>query len=73
MRSHYICSQNQQKKIEETYEFIRSSIEGLKNGSNLQLIILKKPSNEFIGCAGLHRINTKNPELGIWTKKELLK
>lgn len=58
------------EKIEETYQFIRSSIEGLNNSTNLQLIILKKLSNEFVGCAGLHRINTKTPELGIWTKKD---
>jgi ribosomal-protein-alanine N-acetyltransferase len=58
------------EKIEETYQFIHSSIEGLNNGSNLQLVILIKSTNEFIGCAGLHRINTKTPELGIWTKKD---
>ena len=56
-------------KIEETKEFIENSIEKLKNGIDLQMIIVNKNENEFIGCIGLHKINTLEPELGIWTKK----
>lgn len=58
------------KEIEETRQFIASSIEGLRDGSNLQLIILKKDSSEFIGCVGIHHLKSKTPVLGIWTKKD---
>ena len=57
------------EKIEETKMFIRNSLKGLEEGSNLQMVIINKNDNEFIGCIGLHNINTLEPELGIWTKK----
>ena len=57
------------KKIKETENFILDSIKKNLKGENLQLVILKKKSNEFLGCIGLHKINTKTPELGIWVKK----
>lgn len=57
------------KKISETEAFLNESIAGIKNSSNLGLVILKKESQEFLGCAGLHDINQKDPELGIWLKK----
>ena len=56
------------KTIADTESFINESIKGLKNGTNLQLIVLAKKSHEFLGCAGLHNLN-KQPELGIWLKK----
>lgn len=52
----------------ETKEFIQKSIEGLKNGSNLQVVILDKSTKEFLGCAGLHKLTQRDPELGIWVK-----
>lgn len=57
------------KDIKETEFFIKKSIKGLKDGSNLQLVILNKKTKEFLGCAGLHNIDCKTPELGIWIKK----
>jgi len=33
------------------------------------MVITNKNEDEFIGCIGLHNINTLTPELGIWTKK----
>jgi RimJ/RimL family protein N-acetyltransferase len=57
------------ENIDETKDFIEKSLEGSANGTNLQLIIVNKDNNEFIGCIGLHNINTMEPELGIWTKK----
>jgi [ribosomal protein S5]-alanine N-acetyltransferase len=56
------------EKIEETLEFIHSSQEKIKNGVDLVVVILDKQTGEFLGCAGLHRVNTETPELGIWTK-----
>ena len=57
-------------KIEETIEFIKTSLAGIENGSNLQMVILNKDNDNFIGCLGLHDINTRTPEIGIWIRKE---
>lgn len=57
------------ERIEETEEFISESIKENKAGTNFQIVILKKDSNEFLGCGGVHHINRKSPELGIWIKK----
>lgn len=57
------------QKIEETIEFINNSIKENKGGSNFQIVILDKMSKKFLGCGGLHHIDRKNPELGIWIKK----
>ncbi len=57
------------KDITETEEFIKNSLEGLKDGSNLQVTITAKDSNEFLGGGGLHHIDRKTPELGVWIKK----
>ena len=57
------------KNISETEAFINESIAKLKNSSNLGLVILNKEYQEFLGCAGIHNITQKYPELGIWLKK----
>jgi RimJ/RimL family protein N-acetyltransferase len=57
------------EKIEETIAFINSSIKENTEGSNLQIVILDKKNGEFLGCGGLHHIDAKTPELGIWIKK----
>lgn len=56
-------------KIEETYKFIDKAIAKNNAGKQLQMVVLNKETNEFLGCAGLHDINTRTPELGIWIKK----
>jgi [ribosomal protein S5]-alanine N-acetyltransferase len=57
--------------ISETKAFIHESIETMQVGNNLQLVILKKDSKEFLGCCGLHgEANTHIPEFGIWLKKQ---
>jgi len=57
------------ERIEETVEFIEKSIMGNKEGSNFQIVILDKESKDFLGCGGVHHIDRKTPELGIWIKK----
>lgn len=56
-------------QIDDTKKFVKSSMEGLDAGTNLQLVILDKENEEFLGCIGLHNIGTKDPELGVWIKK----
>ena len=57
------------KKISETEDFINEAMKQLKAGTDLQLAILDKDSNEFLGCAGLHHVDKKTPEFGVWVKK----
>lgn len=57
------------KKVEETEKFITDSIEKIKKGIDLNISIFEKNTNEFLGCGGIHHIDTKTPELGIWIKK----
>ena len=57
------------KNVVETASFIKNSLEGMKNGHELILVILKQHSQEFLGCAGIHGINKEQPEFGIWLKK----
>lgn len=56
-------------KIKETYQFIDGAIVKNNTGEQLQMVILNKETKEFLGCAGLHDIKTRTPELGIWLKK----
>lgn len=63
--------------IFETESFINESITGLTAGSNLQLVIIKKDTQKFLGCTAIHNLNApapslhpdSHPELGIWLKK----
>lgn len=55
--------------ISHIEKWIKSAIEKVRNGEDLQTVILNKVTGEFLGCAGLHSINTDTPELGIWIKK----
>jgi RimJ/RimL family protein N-acetyltransferase len=64
----YMCPRSPQD-ISDTELFITRSLENLRKGNELILVILKKNSQEFLGCTGIHRINSKYPEIGIWLKK----
>ena len=64
----YMCPRSPQH-ISETEAFIENAILDLAKGSDLRLVILKKDSQEFLGCAGLHDMLGKIPEFGIWLKK----
>ncbi len=57
------------KKIEETEEFIKSSIEKMEKGTDIYFSIFNKETNEFLGGGGIHHLDTKTPELGVWIKK----
>ena len=58
------------ENIEQTRNFIATSIRGIKSGYNLQFVVVSKTTGEFLGNCGLHGENkTKTPEIGIWLKK----
>jgi RimJ/RimL family protein N-acetyltransferase len=55
--------------ISETEEFINSSLPGMRDGTNMQMVMTLKDTNEFLGLAGLHDVNSNTPVLGLWVKK----
>lgn len=59
------------KEIIETETYIKSSIEKRLAGTDFAGIILDKQTGEFIGGSGLHHLDTKTPEFGIWLKKSV--
>lgn len=57
------------RDISETEVFIGSSKGKMSDGQELVYVILDKTNDEFLGCAGLHKIKTPHPYLGVWLKK----
>jgi len=55
--------------LNDTLAFIDSSMSKYDHGEEIVFVAYLKETNEFIGCMGLHHLNTKTPELGIWIKK----
>ncbi len=54
--------------ISQTQEIVNAGIDCIKKGTDLGLVILDISTQEFLGMAGLHRLTTPTPELGIWIK-----
>ncbi len=57
------------REIKETEKFISTSIKENEEGCNFQIVILHRKSKDFLGCGGIHHLDRKTPELGIWIKK----
>ncbi len=57
------------KDISETEWFINDSIEKINKNETIEMVMLDKDTNEFLGCGWLHDIKTKTPELWIRIKK----
>lgn len=55
--------------IQHTIEFIESSLQNIIKSEDLQLVALDKNTKEFLGCVGLHKLQDKVPELGLWFKR----
>ncbi len=53
----------------DTMNFIESSINSMKKGTNIQQVIIHSHTREFLGAVGLHHVGSVTPELGIWLKK----
>lgn len=56
--------------ISETDAFIKSSVDKYEQGKEIVFVARLKDTDEFIGCMGIHHLDTKTPEFGIWIKKE---
>lgn len=55
--------------INDSLNFIIESRSGSLNNKELQLVIIDRNNNEFLGCIGLHNLDVNNPSIGIWLKK----
>lgn len=56
---------------EDTVNFVSSSIENLNMQKEIVFVILDKTTKNFIGCCGIHNINSESVEVGLWIKKDL--
>ena len=57
------------QSIDEEVSFINQSREKMRMGTDLALVILDNKSKEFLGIVGVHNLDTRSPEFGIWVKK----
>ncbi|EFK95799.1 acetyltransferase [sediment metagenome] len=55
--------------IQDTEKFISESKIKIEAKTDLIVTMVTIITGDFIGCAGIHNINTSHPELGIWIKK----
>jgi len=54
--------------ISETIAYVETCLIKYEKKQEIVFIGRLKETNEFIGCFGLHEMDTKTPELGVWTK-----
>ncbi|MHC4952821.1 MAG: GNAT family N-acetyltransferase [Planctomycetota bacterium] len=54
----------------DTEEFVRTSRARMHAGEELVCAVLDRDSGEFLGCCGLHEMQSPAPELGIWIAEE---
>lgn len=55
--------------IADTVRFIEKSLAERQAGTRLQMVILNHQTGEFLGMCGIHRLDKKMPELGLWIKE----
>ncbi len=58
------------QKLEDTKRFIQSSMQSRIDKKEFVYAICHKEDQRFIGCCGLHALQSDLPELGIWICKE---
>ena len=56
--------------VEEMERFVSESMAGLAAGTNLQMVILSRPDEAFLGCIGLHELDRPDPEMGLWLTEQ---
>ncbi len=60
------------KHIEETKFVIAMMMKQRENRTDNVFAITLSKANEFIGLVGVHHLNKEAPELGVWTKKQVM-
>lgn len=58
------------KTQEQINQHILEQQQAMFKGEELALLVLKKETQEFLGCIAIHALNTATPEMGIWLKEE---
>jgi len=56
--------------LSETKDFIEKALARVAAGANLQLVVLAREDRRFLGCVGLHDVDTRHPELGVWIRED---
>ncbi len=56
--------------VEEEKEFIEWAISNRRSGKAFECYILDKNSGNLIGCMGITSLDTPEPNLGLWIRKE---
>jgi len=59
------------EKIDETIHFIEHSIQLRAENKEIVWVARLKFDDTFVGCMGLHHMDTKTPELGLWIQEGL--
>ena len=57
------------ENIDGVEAFIGQSISKMKSNKDIQLVLINTTTQEFLGCVGLHNIDTGTPEFGLWVKE----
>jgi RimJ/RimL family protein N-acetyltransferase len=66
----FTCSEPNES-IERAIEFIQNARIALVNRTELQLVILDRETQEFLGVCGILRLKMPHSEMGIWLKKSV--
>lgn len=53
----------------ETEAFIISAMQENSDQTGLTMVLTDKATAAFLGCAGLHKLETAEPEFGIWLRR----
>ena len=56
--------------LEQERNFIAETIENRRNWKNFECYIFDKASGGLMGCMGINSLDTPEPNLGIWIRKE---
>ena len=59
------------KTIDDTLQFINHSIKLREEQKEIVWVARLKYDDTFVGCMGLHNMNTRTPELGLWIQEGL--
>ena len=53
----------------DTEAFVLGSMERYLKGTDIVFAVTKNDTGEFLGCMGIHHLDTLTPVLGLWLKK----
>lgn len=58
------------RDISETDSFIAEADEDRRSGRGLQFALRSREDGSFLGCLGLHAVDSPLPEVGLWLRRE---